>query len=107
MVQTPDRPWTQSVDQVLKQLAVDVNQGLSESDAQQRQNQFGKNQLEQAEQRSAWSIFIDQFKSLIIAILAVAAVLSFSFSQWIEGIAVLIAIAVNTIIGFFSEYRAI
>lgn len=107
MVQTPDRPWTQSVDQVLKQLAVDVDDGLSESDAQQRLNQFGKNQLEQAEQRSAWSIFIDQFKSLIIAILAVAAVLSFSFGQWIEGIAVLIAIAVNTIIGFFSEYRAV
>lgn len=107
MVQTPDRPWTQTVTEVIEQLGVSVDDGLSESDAQQRLSQYGKNQLEQAEQRSAWSIFIEQFKSLIIAILAVAAILSFAFGQWIEGIAVLIAIAVNTVIGFFSEYRAV
>ena len=50
---------------------------------------------------------MDQFKSPIIALLAVAAVLAFTFQEWIEGIAVVIAIALNAIIGFVTELRAV
>nr|WP_255527129.1 cation-transporting P-type ATPase [Oculatella sp. LEGE 06141] len=39
--------------------------------------------------------------------MAIAAILSFAFGEWVEGIAVLIAIAVNTVIGFFTELRAV
>ena len=58
-------------------------------------------------QRSTWAILIDQFKNPIIALLAVAAVLAFAFQEWIEGIAVIIAIALNAVIGFVTELRAV
>ncbi|MBE9129078.1 MULTISPECIES: cation-translocating P-type ATPase [unclassified Coleofasciculus] len=106
MAELPDKPWTLSAEEILQKLDVSVDQGLSESDVENRRNQYGANRLQEAKTRSAWQILIEQFKSLIIGILAVAAILSFLFQQWIEGIAVLIAIVVNTTIGFITEYRA-
>ncbi len=107
MPKIPDTPWTQTTDNVLSSLSVSPEDGLSGQEASSRLDEHGSNKLVEAKTRSGWAIFVDQFKSLIIGILAGAAVLSFSFGEWIEGIAVMIAIVVNTVIGFFSEYRAV
>ena len=107
MAQLPSSPWTLSPSEVLKQLDSQPEQGLTEDEAERRRQQYGPNRLEEAETRSVLAIFVDQFKSLIIGILAVAAALAFAFGDWVEGVAVLIAIAVNTIIGFFTELRAV
>ncbi|AFY47570.1 P-type ATPase, translocating [Nostoc sp. PCC 7524] len=107
MAQLHNQPWTQTLEEIFDELDVFANQGLTESEVERRRQQYGENRLQETKGKSAWQIFIEQFKSLIIAILAVAAALSFAFSQWIEGIAVLIAIIINTAIGFFTEYKAI
>ncbi|MEW6494170.1 MAG: cation-transporting P-type ATPase [Cyanobacteriota bacterium] len=107
MAELPEKPWTLSSEDILNTLDVSAEQGLSDSEAEHRREQYGANRLEQAKTRSAWQIFIEQFKNLIIGILAVAAILSFVFQQWIEGIAVIIAIVVNTAIGFFTELKAV
>lgn len=107
MAKLPNTPWTRSLEEILDELDVCAEQGLSESEVERRRQQYGENRLEQAKGKSAWQILIEQFKSLIIGILAVAATLSFAFSQWVEGIAVLIAIVINTAIGFFTEYKAV
>lgn len=36
-----------------------------------------------------------------------AVVLSFIFGEWVDGIAVLVVILINALIGFVTEYRAI
>jgi Ca2+-transporting ATPase len=97
----------QDVQQVGETLRVNIEQGISADEARQRLKQAGPNRLRQAQQRSTWEIFVEQFKSLIIGLLAVAAIAAFSFGQIIEGIAILIAILVNTGIGFFTELRAV
>lgn len=107
MPKIPDTPWTQTTADVLSSLSVSSEEGLSGQEASNRLNEHGPNKLAEAKTRSGWTIFVDQFKSLIIGILAGAAVLSFFFGEWVEGIAVMIAIIVNTVIGFFSEYRAV
>lgn len=103
----PESPWSLSAETVCEQLAVNPKTGLSESEVQSRQERFGANRLEQAKQRSPWAILIDQFKSPIIGILAVAAVLSFLFQEWIEGAAIIVAIILNAVIGFFTEWQAV
>ncbi|MGQ4650209.1 HAD-IC family P-type ATPase [Lyngbya aestuarii] len=107
MAELHDKPWTLETQDTLESLDVQTDEGLSESEVESRREQYGANRLKETTSRSTWQIFIEQFKSLIIGILAVAAILSFVFSQWIEGIAVLIAIVVNTAIGFFTELRAV
>ncbi len=98
---------SQSIEQNVDELQVDPEQGISSAEARQRRERFGPNRLRKAKQRSAGEIFIEQFKSLIIGLLAVAAVAAFAFGQIVEGVAIVLAILVNTAIGFFTELRAV
>jgi len=94
-------------DEVLDAFGVDAAQGLRHQQVDRQREKYGWNRLQKAKQRSTWAILIDQFKNPIIALLAVAAVLAFAFQEWIEGIAVIIAIALNAVIGFVTELRAV
>lgn len=96
-----------SPQEVLDAFGVDPAQGLNERQVKRQRDKYGSNRLKEAKQRGAWAIFVDQFKSPIIALLAVAAVLAFAFQEWIEGIAVVIAITLNAAIGFTTELRAV
>jgi P-type Ca2+ transporter type 2C len=82
-------------------------QGLSEDQARQRKRQYGPNQLRQAKERASWAILVDQFKSLIILLLSLAAALSFVLGEWIEAAAIASVILINGAIGFFTELQAI
>ncbi len=97
----------QPVEEVLENFSVDPQQGLTIAQVEKRQQLYGLNQLQKVKGRTPWQIFVDQFKSPIIGLLAVAALLSFVFSEWIEGIAILIAIALNAGIGFVTEIKAV
>jgi Ca2+-transporting ATPase len=94
-------------EQMLDRLHVSQAQGLSSTEISRRQRQFGLNLLKESQPTSLWSIFYDQLRSLIIALLAAAAILSAAFGQWTESIAILVVIIINTAIGFFTELRAI
>ncbi|MDR9403649.1 MAG: cation-transporting P-type ATPase [Halothece sp. Uz-M2-17] len=98
---------TQSITEVCQNLTVNADQGLTIAQVEQRQQRYGLNQLQKVKGRTLWQILIDQFKSPIIGLLAIAALLSFAFQEWIEGIAILIAIALNAGIGFITEIKAV
>lgn len=91
----------------LQDLGVDGEKGLSLSDVKKRQKYYGPNRLTESKTKSAWSIFADQLKNLIAALLITAAVVSWAFGQHLEGIAIFIALVINILIGFFTELRAV
>jgi Ca2+-transporting ATPase len=100
------KPFTGPLDDILKDLNVSQDKGLSTEEAKRRLKQYGPNRLREAKKKSAWIILANQFKSLIVLLLGAAALLSFAFKDWIEGIAIVVVIGVNTAIGFFMEIRA-
>ncbi|WP_036476678.1 cation-transporting P-type ATPase [Myxosarcina sp. GI1] len=102
-----ERVSSLSATEILQNLSVETERGLNNSEIEPRREKYGSNRLQQFQRRSSWQILIAQFKSPIIALLAVAAVLSFAFQEWIEGIAILIAILLNAAIGFFTEIKAV
>ena len=61
---------------VLEDLSVEPDRGLDEGDIRRRRQTHGRNRLSEAETASPWKILAGQFKSLVIAILAVAAMVS-------------------------------
>lgn len=101
------RPWALPWQDILQELQVSPKQGLKASQVSDRQSSYGLNQLRQAKPKSGWQILRNQFKSLIILLLAVAAALSFAFGEFIEGVAIAAVIFINAGIGFFTELRAI
>jgi P-type Ca2+ transporter type 2C len=100
-------PWAKPSEDILQHLEVDPRRGLSREEVSSRIHKYGRNLLREKEKKSAWSIFLDQFKNLIILLLALAFGLSLAFGKIIEGIAVLCVIVINTLIGFFTEMKAV
>lgn len=95
-----------AVDDVLRELTTDHKAGLSASEAKSRLEQYGTNTLTAAPARSLLSILLGQFTSLIVLLLLAAAALAFFLNETIEGIAILVVILLNAIIGFVTELRA-
>ena len=100
-------PWARSFEDVVERLDVSVDDGLSPDEVKQRVRRFGRNRLRSAETRSAWDILIEQFKSVIVALLGVAAIVSFAFGEVVEAIAIGVVVLINTAIGFITELRAV
>ncbi len=61
----------------------------------------------ETERRSAISIFIEQFKNIIVLLLSAATLISFLFGETVEGISILAVILLNALLGFFTELRAV
>ena len=92
---------------MLDRLDVEREKGLDRQQAERRLKEYGANLLRKHKQKSIWLILVEQFKSLIIGLLAVASLVAFWFGEWIEGWAILVVILINALIGFFTELRAI
>lgn len=100
-------PWSLSSESALHELRVDPTHGLTEADVALRLQRFGPNLLRTKRPKSIGSILISQLKSLIVLLLAVAATVSFLFSEWSEAVAIVAVLAINTLLGFFSELKAV
>lgn len=97
----------QQAEEVLRELHVDQQQGLADDEVQTRREQHGLNELEHAQRRSAWRILLEQFESVVIIILSLAGLAALITAQWTEAIAIAAVVVVNTLIGFFTEYKAV
>ncbi len=96
-----------SVRDVLDAQGVDAGQGLSDEEVRRRRQEHGPNRLPQAEGPGVWQVAADQFKSVVVAILGVAAVLAFVAGQAAEGVAIVAVLVVNGLIGFVGQWRAV
>jgi Ca2+-transporting ATPase len=101
-----DHPWSRPVEEIAEILDVSVDDGLSEDEVRERRKRFGPNQLREAERRSIWELLIEQFKSLVIALLAAAGVAALLFGHTLDAAAIAVVIFLNTAIGFWTEYGA-
>lgn len=91
----------------MQTLECEADSGLSDQEARGRMERFGPNTLRTHVQRSAWSIFTDQFRSLIVVLLVVAALGAWTFGETLEAISVAVVISVNALLGFATEIRAV
>jgi Ca2+-transporting ATPase len=101
-----DKAWSLEIQETVQKLKTDAGKGLNQAAAQQLLKNYGPNVLTVRARRPAWRIFISQFANLIIALLAIAGVLSLIFEQPTEAAAIAAAILVNALIGFFTELKA-
>jgi len=65
-----------SVELVEQKLHVSSNKGLTKRQAEQRQKQFGLNELETDKGTSKWLIFIKQFQDFMVLILLAATLIA-------------------------------
>jgi len=92
--------------QALKELDTDLEHGLTDDDARRRLQRYGYNELEKEGRISPLTIFVNQFKNILIAILLIAAVLSAVIGEWMGAVLILVIVIFCAVLGFTQEYRA-
>jgi Ca2+-transporting ATPase len=96
---------TASVENVIAHLA-SASRGLSSSEAAQRLQIHGPNELTSVARESAWRTLADQFKNALIVILLFATVISGFLGHTLEAIVITVIVLFAVLLGFFQEYRA-
>jgi Ca2+-transporting ATPase len=105
-VSNPDAWHAVETEAVTRSLAVDPTFGLTTSQVNERQLRYGRNALQEVRPRSAWGLLVDQFTSVVIALLAVAAAIAWLTGDHAEAIAILIVLVINAGVGFATEWQA-
>ncbi|MBI5037241.1 MAG: HAD-IC family P-type ATPase [Candidatus Kerfeldbacteria bacterium] len=96
---------TQSIAHVLSSVATTA-EGLTVPEATRRLATHGANQIASRDRIAAPRILAEQFKSLLIVILLVAAGITYLLNDHIDTFVILAAVGVNVLVGFIQEYRA-
>lgn len=98
--------FQQSVETVIDRLKTDVKTGLSPAERQQKQVEFGLNELIAAARLSPIKLFLRQLSNPLLVILAIGALLSFYTGHFVDAIAITVIIFINAMISFIQEFKA-
>lgn len=99
-------PYRTSVYKLLNQYHVDENVGLSDTDVNQRQSEFGKNELIKQKKNTLLHMFLEQFQDPMVIILIIGAIVSIFLKEFIDATIILFVIVMNAIIGVIQEFKA-
>jgi Mg2+-importing ATPase len=97
--------WSLTPEQLFSNLHASKN-GLQTADAEQRLKQYGPNTIGAQQQATALRLLLRQFKSPLVIILIIAAIISGIVGEWVDAIIVLAIVLGSTILGFVQEYTA-
>ncbi|KDB03006.1 ATPase [Defluviimonas sp. 20V17] len=92
--------------EALDQQRVTAAAGLSETEAARRGAMFGPNSVEVRHRVGSLALLLRQLQGPVVYILAGAAVLAAYFKEIEEAIAIAIVLSINTVIGFYTEFKA-
>lgn len=81
-------------------------EGLSNDEARQRLDKYGKNALEATKKKTVWKMLLQQFTDFMILILIAAAVVSGFVGEMTDAIVILAIVVINAIVGVVQEWRA-
>ncbi|MCC6199007.1 HAD-IC family P-type ATPase, partial [Candidatus Nomurabacteria bacterium] len=98
--------WQLTPEDAASLLSTSLDAGLSEVDAQERLEAFGRNTISTS-RRSSWlTILFNQLKSPLILILIAAGAVTLFISHYRDAAFIFIAVVVNSALGFYQENKA-
>ncbi len=80
--------------------------GLSKEEADKRKDSYGENILEEGKRKSPLSIFLEQFKDLLVIILIIAAIISMASGSVESTIVIFVVLILNGILGTVQYVKA-
>ncbi len=90
---------------ILTKYKTSVN-GLTAGEVQKRQNKYGLNEIQEKKPTPLIILFLSQFADILIGLLIIAAIASYAIGDVIDAGVIILAVLLNTIMGFIQEYRS-
>ena len=103
---------TKNIKEIEKELRTNIKTGLGDKDVLIRQDEFGKNKIEEGKKESLLVKFINQFKDFMIIILIIAAIISAVVSylegtgDYFDSIIIIAIVLFNGLMGLIQEAKA-
>lgn len=91
---------------MLKELEVDSDKGLSNSEAKSRLEKYGPNEFTKQEKGSIWDDIKDALTEPMMIILLIAAVVSAIIGEFQDAIGIVCAVAIGIAIGIVTEGKS-
>lgn len=98
-------PYQMKKEEVLKSLGTGA-EGLSEKQAAENQNKFGKNELAEGKRKNPIVLFLEQYKDFLVIILIIAAIISGILGDLESSIVIFVVITINAILGTVQNIKA-
>lgn len=99
------KEYQKSIQEVLSEFDASRN-GLTSFQVDDRQKQYGLNEMDQQEKESPLQIFLSQFKDLLVIVLIVAGFISMATGEIVSSIVIFIVITINAILGTVQTLKA-
>lgn len=100
------KEWYQSNEQETLQQCQSTSNGLTQANVNERLERDGKNELEAEKQDGIFIIFLKQFLDLLVIVLIIASIISFSVGEKESAIVILVVITMNSILGTVQTVKA-
>lgn len=100
-----ESPWSLDQNEIFSKLD-SSRDGLTASQAEERLVFFGRNTIEKKKSGKIFALLVSQFKSWLVIILIIAAVVAFFLGEQIDALVILGIVALSSIFGFYQEYGA-
>lgn len=97
---------TYSVPDLAEEFHTDIQNGLSESQVQLNFEKYGPNTLEEEKSEPVWKLFLSQFYSPVVILLVVAAIVSYGFQEFAEGVVITLIVLLNASLATYMEKSA-
>ena len=91
---------------VVKELKTDSSRGLTQTDAQERLEKYGPNQLKSGKKKSLGQKILDQILDPMVILLIVASILSAFTGDKVESIIIIAIVIINAIMSIIQEGKA-
>ncbi|MCI8631576.1 MAG: cation-translocating P-type ATPase [Firmicutes bacterium] len=91
---------------VLKELAVERNLGLTQEEASERLETYGRNEFEESKKKTKIQMFLSQLRDPMIYILGAAVLISAFLGEYSDSLIIVAVILLNAVIGMVQESKA-
>jgi len=106
MVTTQKMWFSKSIEDVLKEINVDAESGLSEEEVKVRLGKYGANQLISKKKKNIFQLFVAQLREWLIYILFAAVIITLFMGEYIDATIIILVIITNAILGVIQEVKA-
>ena len=97
--------YQQETDGLMKDLNTSP-EGLSQTEAQQRLQENGPNQLKEAKKKSSLTLFLETFKDAMVIVLLIVAVVQMIMGAHVESIVIFAVLLLNSVVSVIQTKKA-